>query len=704
MTKRRGDHRVFALGLSVIERLGLRSERRGRPPRAAGTDEWRPAMRRRLLVAAAIFGLWSLGIEARLFHLQVLRHDDLVARAESQQNRSIEAHPKRGEILDRRGRVLAYSVDADTIYAVPTDVDEPTSTAIALCDALDHCDADLLETIKARLGQKRAFAYVQRQVSPAAAQRVAALQLDGVGFLKENRRYYPNKELAGHLLGYVGIDNQGLSGIESTYDREISGRPGKMLIQTDARHRAFSRVAEPSTAGAAIELTIDKYLQHIAERELHAAVEQHQADSGAVVILEPHSGEILAIASVPDFNPNNFASASAEALRNRAVQDVHEPGSTFKIVTASAALEEGVVTRHELFDVSAGVIRIGTRRVPDFHTYGVLSFEDVIVKSSNVGAIRVGLRLGPERLSRYVRRFGFGEALSPDLPSESPGIVHPPASLGDQGVASISMGYQVAVTPLQMAAAASAVANGGELVEPRAVRAILRNGVRDERPRRVIRRAITEATAAELTSIMEAVVERGTARAARIPGYTVAGKTGTTEKIVGGRYSNDPLRVVRRVRPVACARAHHHGGDRHATRRPVHGRRRCGAGVQADRRSSATASGRTADPSPGSTSARVGAEDTPRRIGGSRATNAVGAGADGTGDRRPPRDARPSRAERPPGGRGARPAGREHAGDGRRFRRRPRAGSWCPRRPRWAGHHQSRATSCVPAGRRSVIP
>ena len=539
MTKRRGDHRVFALGLSVIEWLGLRSERRGRPPRAAGTDEWRPAMRRRLLVAAAIFGLWSLGIEARLFHLQVLRHDDLVARAESQQNRSIEAHPKRGEILDRRGRVLAYSVDADTIYAVPTDVDEPTSTAVALCDALDHCDADLLETIKARLGQKRAFAYVQRQVSPAAAQRVAALQLDGVGFLKENRRYYPNKELAGHLLGYVGIDNQGLSGIESTYDREISGRPGKMLIQTDARHRAFSRVAEPSTAGAAIELTIDKYLQHIAERELHAAVEQHQADSGAVVILEPHSGEILAIASVPDFNPNNFASASAEALRNRAVQDVHEPGSTFKIVTASAALEEGVVTRHELFDVSAGVIRIGTRRVPDFHTYGVLSFEDVIVKSSNVGAIRVGLRLGPERLSRYVRRFGFGEALSPDLPSESPGIVHPPASLGDQGVASISMGYQVAVTPLQMAAAASAVANGGELVEPRAIRAILRNGVRDERPRRVIRRAIAEATAAELTSIMEAVVERGTARAAQIPGYTVAGKTGTTEKLVGGRYSND---------------------------------------------------------------------------------------------------------------------------------------------------------------------
>ena len=228
----------------------------------------------------------------------------------------------------------------------------------------------------------------------------------------------------------------------------------------------------------------------------------------------------------------------ASARRNRAIQDIYEPGSTFKLVTTSAALEEGVARRDELFDVSAGVIRVGGSEFSDMHRYGVLSLDDVIVKSSNVGAIKIGLRLGPERLSRYVRRFGFGESLSRDLPGESPGIVHKPATLGDGGVASISIGYSVAVTPLQMAAAASAVANGGELLEPRAVRAVIHDGVREETPRRVIRRAISAETAAELTSIMEAVVERGTGRAARLSGYTVAGKTGTTEKLIDGRYSN----------------------------------------------------------------------------------------------------------------------------------------------------------------------
>jgi len=484
-----------------------------------------------------VFGLWGLGIEARLLYLQVLRHDQLVARAAGQQNRNIPINPKRGEILDREGRVLAYSVDADTIIAVPTDIDDPIGTAAALCSALDDCSPAKRKIITKRLSTDRQFAFVDRKVSPDAAQRIAALELDGVGFIKEDRRYYPNKELAAHLLGYVGTDNQGLSGIESTYDEEIRGRPGKMLVQTDVRHRAFSRVEQLPTTGATIELTIDKYLQHIAERELHAAMREHQALSGTVVVLQPRTGELLALANEPSFNPNAFSHASKDSLRNRGVQDIYEPGSTFKIVTTSAALEEGATTRDELFDVSSGVIRIGNSTISDMHTYGVLSFEDVIVKSSNVGTIKVGLRLGPERLSRYVRRFGFGEALSRDLPGESSGIVHNPSDLNDRGVASVAMGYQVSVTPLQMAAAVSAVANGGELVEPRAVRAIVRNGVRVQRGRRVVRRAISEKTAAELTSIMEAVVERGTARAAQIPGYSVAGKTGTSEKVINGRYS-----------------------------------------------------------------------------------------------------------------------------------------------------------------------
>ena len=471
-------------------------------------------------------------------YLQVLQHGVLVERAARQQNRSIIAYAKRGEILDREGRVLAYSVDADTIYAVPTDIDNPDETAALLCAALDDCSPELKGRILERLRKPRGFEYVQRQVSPDAARRVAALGLGGIGFLKENRRYYPNKELAAHVLGYVRVDNQGLSGIESTYNTDISGRPGKMLIQTDARRRAFSRVGKPPTTGATVQLTLDKYLQHIAERELRIGVRQHGADGGTVVILDPHTGDVLAMANEPSFNPNAFADAPVSARRNRAIQDVYEPGSAFKIVTTAAALEEGVVTRNELFDVSAGVIRVGRSVVRDMHTYGVLSFDDLIVKSSNVGVIKVGLRLGPERLSRYVRRFGFGQSLSRDFPAESRGLVTSPARLTDRGVASVSMGYQVAVTPLQMAAAVSAVANGGELLEPKVVQAVIRNGILVETPRRVIRTAISSETAVELASIMEAVVERGTARAAQIPGYTVAGKTGTTEKLIDGRYSS----------------------------------------------------------------------------------------------------------------------------------------------------------------------
>jgi len=538
VTTKRDGHNWFTRARSLFGRTRVQSN--GRSSSGSSTTrerEWRTPLRRRLLVGAVVFGLWGLSIEARLLYLQVLRHDQLVARAAGQQNRNIPINPKRGEILDREGRVLAYSVDADTIYAVPTDIDDPIGTAAALCSALDDCSPAKRKIIAIRLSTDKAFAYVDRKVSPDAAQRIAALELDGVGFLKEDRRYYPNKELAAHLLGYVGTDNQGLSGIESTYDQEIRGRPGKVLVQTDVRHRAFSRVEQLPTTGATIELTIDKYLQHIAERELHAAIREHQAHSGTVVVLQPHTGEILALANEPTFNPNAFSHASKDSLRNRGVQDIYEPGSTFKIVTTSAALEEGVTTRDELFDVSAGVIRIGNSTISDMHTYGVLSFEDVIVKSSNVGTIKVGLRLGPERLSRYVRRFGFGEALSRDLPGESAGIVHNPSDLNDRAVASVAMGYQVSVTPLQMAAAVSAVANGGELVEPQAVRAIVRNGVRVQRGRRVVRRAISEETAAELTSIMEAVVERGTARAAQIPGYSVAGKTGTSEKVIDGRYS-----------------------------------------------------------------------------------------------------------------------------------------------------------------------
>jgi cell division protein FtsI (penicillin-binding protein 3) len=497
---------------------------------------WRTTLKRRLAITAGALLLWSGAIEGRLIYLQVFRNADLSARAERQQSRTLSSPAKRGEILDRRGHVLAYSVDAESIVAFPTEIADAPAAVKALCGALD-CTREERQDLVERLARRKAFAYVRRQVAPEQARRVAALQLEGVGFIKENRRYYPNKDLAAHLLGYVGVDNGGLGGIEATYDSLIKGKPGTVLIQTDAKRHAFSRVEKPPTAGATLELTIDEYLQHIVERELRAGVEANRADGGAALVMDPWTGEILALANWPTFNPNIYRQSREEARRNRAIQDLYEPGSTFKIVTASAALEQHVVTPDDLIDVRGGNIRFGTDVIHDTHDYGVLSFTNVIVKSSNVGAIKVGLKLGPERLSEYVRRFGFGRRASPDFPGETPGIVWDPSKLKDRALARVSMGYQVGITALQMATAASSVANGGELLQPRVVRAVIKDGRRLPVPRKVVGRTINSGVAAELTTIMEKVVEEGTGKGARLPGYTIAGKTGTAAQIVNGHYS-----------------------------------------------------------------------------------------------------------------------------------------------------------------------
>jgi cell division protein FtsI (penicillin-binding protein 3) len=495
-------------------------------------------MRSRLVIAAILCALWTAGIQARLLYLQVLQHDEMVARAARQSQNVLEPPARRGDILDRNGKVLAYSVDVDSVFADPSEVEDTDKTAAMLCGALNQCDAAERQAIAKSLRRNGQFAYLARKVSPDEEHRVRALELKGIGFLKESRRFYPKRELLAHVLGYVGLDNIGLGGLESAYDAEIRGRSGKVLIQRDARRQALtSHVEREATAGATLELTVDQYLQNIAERELQAGIAEHRAAGGSVVVMDPHSGEILALANLPTFNPNAYNRASEQSRRNRAIQDLYEPGSTFKIVTASAALEEKLITPNDPIDVSRGMIQFGSRVIDDEHRYGVLPFTDVIVKSSNVGAIKVGLRLGPERLNRYVTRFGFGQPLLPDFRGENPGIVWSPERLDPSALASVAMGYQVGVTAVQMAAAVSSVANQGTLYEPRVVRAIIKDGQRVPTPRRAIRRTISERTAAELTAIMEAVVERGTAQKAQIDGYTIAGKTGTAQKLVDGQYS-----------------------------------------------------------------------------------------------------------------------------------------------------------------------
>jgi cell division protein FtsI (penicillin-binding protein 3) len=500
-------------------------------------DAWRGTVQQRLMIVASVFALWAAAVQVRLVLLQVNWHDYYVQKAVRQHERRLPLPAMRGSIFDREGRVLATSADADTVYAVPTEIGDKPATARALCRALEDCAAMKGGTaaLEEKLSQKKAFVYVKRQASPAEAKAIRALGLGGIGFTTESRRFYPNRELLAPVLGYVGIDNVGLGGLEQKYNETVRGKDGQALVLNDARRHVFHRVDRPPTAGASLELTLDASLQYVVERELAAGITEHRASGGVAIVMDPWTGEVLAMASAPTFNPNAYGEFDKEHRRNRAVADIYEPGSTFKTVTASAAIEEKVLTPETFIDCAPGHIDIGSRRVRDVHAYGSLSFTDVIVKSSNVGAIKTGFRVGSERMLRYVRRFGFGTRLSPDLPGEEPGIVW--GELNDGALASVSMGYQVGVTPLQMAAAVSSIANGGQLQRPRIVRAVVRGGVRHAVTPEVIRRTVTPETAATLTAIMEGVVDRGTGKIARIDGYTIAAKTGTSAKLEDGVYS-----------------------------------------------------------------------------------------------------------------------------------------------------------------------
>jgi cell division protein FtsI (penicillin-binding protein 3) len=519
----------------------------GRGPQrtpAPAPFEWRLRLRSRLAVCVAGLALWTVAIEARLIYLQVIVHDEMVARAERQQFRTVKTAPPRGTITDRYGRLLAFSVDAQTISANPKVIENPAETARLLCSVLEGCDSARRADLEESLRRDSHFAYIARQVPPDQAKKVADLELDGITIYKESRRYYPNVGLAAHVLGFVGMDNEGLAGLERAYEKRIRGQEGLMVLQTDGRQRAVGvREERAATAGDSLELTIDSYLQHVAERELQAGVKEFNAKGGTVVIMSPQSGEILALANYPTFNPNAFKASDPEHRKNRAVQDVYEPGSTFKLVTASAAIEERILDTTDLIDCAPGFITFPGRVIRDVHTYGALTFEDVIVKSSNVGAIKAGLKIGPERLGLYINRFGFGSPLSPDFRGESAGKVWNPADLDPSALASVSMGYQVSVTPLQMAAAVSSVANGGTLYQPRVVRAFVRDGRREVVEPKALKRTITPETAATITRIMEGVVDRGTAKQAQVEGFTIAGKTGTAQKIVDRRYSKSDYNV-----------------------------------------------------------------------------------------------------------------------------------------------------------------
>lgn len=493
----------------------------------------------RLMVLGLLTSLWVLAVGGKLFYLTVSMRDTLQERAELQQQHTLKLDPRRGTIRDRNGHELATSVEVESVYAVPKAFSgarlEEAATALATCLSLPR------DKIASRLTGDKSFSWLERKANPRTVGCVRDLSLASVGFLAETRRFYPKRGLASQVLGYVGIDNAGMSGVEYSLEEEIRGEAGRRIIWTDARNRrAASRVEVRSRAGRSAYLTIDENLQYIAETELGAAMRESGAKSGIALIMRPRTGELLAMASFPSFNPNRYGDYPAGHWRNRAVTDVYEPGSTFKIVVAAAALEENVTHEDERIDCGRGMIRVGSRVIRDSHYFDVLTFREVVEKSSNVGMIRIGQRLGKDRLEHYVHAFGFGAPSGIELPGESRGILRPAARWGPATLASISFGQEIGVTALQMLTAVNVVATSGYLMRPRL---LLGFGNTDDgrlvaslKPEPV-RRVVTQDTSRRLKELLVGVVERGTGRRARIPGYRVAGKTGTAQKAVRGGYS-----------------------------------------------------------------------------------------------------------------------------------------------------------------------
>ena len=493
---------------------------------------------KRLRIFAAFLVLWAAAVVGRLVQLQIVQGPRYRSRAQRQQERRIEVSGRRGAILDREGRPLAVSIEVPSVYAIPDEVENAPALADNLAPLLHVPREKILE----RLSQTKGFVWLARKIAPASADEIRARKLAGVHLVAEPKRFYPKGPLAASVLGYVGMDDKGLAGLEYSYEAAVRGKPGEIVSLTDARRSIYGEAeaaGRPAQEGAALTTSLDSGIQFAAERELAATMHELDAKSGSVVLLDPRNGEILAMASAPGFDPNQYGSYSGEERRNRAIADAYEPGSTFKIVTGATALERGLVRLDEVFDTGHGTIRIGkvTIKEDKHHDYGSLTLAGIFEHSSNIGIIHVGLRLGPQRLFEGASAFGIGRPTGVDLPGEATGIFRPLSRWSALSNASISMGQEVALTTLQLARVVAAVANGGLLVQPRLVTAIRRPDGTVERPAapRPVR-ILSEETARSLREILVGVVERGTGTTAAIPGFAVAGKTGTAQKAGPGGY------------------------------------------------------------------------------------------------------------------------------------------------------------------------
>ncbi|HXW61411.1 MAG TPA: penicillin-binding transpeptidase domain-containing protein [Candidatus Acidoferrales bacterium] len=491
--------------------------------------------RLRWLIVWSLAVVWIAIILTRLVYLQLFCYSEYLVKAQHQQQRIFEISPMRGTIYDRRGRELAVSLPMDSVFADRAEITDVGMVARLLSRVLDVPAEDL----EAKINEARTPVRLARKLPPETVQRISDMNLKGVFFQKENRRVYPQRALAASVLGYVDVDEKGSGGIEYSLDKQILGRPGKMMVMADGRRQWYDRSEAAADPGASVTLTLDETIQYIAEKELAQAIQETHAKAGTVVVEDPSSGELLAVANWPTFDPNNPGKYPDEDRIDRAVASAYEPGSTFKVITLTGAIENGVARAEDLIDCQMGQILVAGRLIHDWKRFGVLSVREILEHSSDVGAIKLGLRLGAARFYETARAFGIGQSTGIELPGENRGLLRPVENWSANSIGSLAMGQELSVTPIQIISAISAVANGGTLYAAHVVREI--DGGRPGAPRvlRGPRQATDARTAATMREMMEGVIREGTGKPARLDGYTAAGKSGTAQKIdpATGRYS-----------------------------------------------------------------------------------------------------------------------------------------------------------------------
>jgi cell division protein FtsI (penicillin-binding protein 3) len=522
-----------------------------------------PIRRVRFVYVALFFCFWVVAISLRLGWLQIVRHSEFVERAERQQQRTFEVAPRRGVLYDRNMRELATTVLVDSVYAVPGEVGENKGSDAALLAKIVHSDPldryTTAQRIDARMNASRDFAWVARKLSPETARRVRELNLKGIYFQKEFKRFYPDGDLAAHVLGYVGTDDTGLGGLEEEFDDDLHGVPGHMLTAIDAKRHVMGSQESDPLPGESLLLSIDANIQYMAQQALDAQVAKFKAAHGTIIVQDPHTGQILALAVSPRFNPNDSRHVDAGSLTDLAVSDIYEPGSTFKLVTYSAAMDGAGVQPTDMVDCQGGSMTMYGRTLHDDKSdhYGVITVEKALEVSSDVGAAKMALKMGPDKFYHYMRAFGFGDRSGIELPSETRGLLRPPRKWGSTSILSLAIGQEIGVTPVQLVTMVSTIANGGVYLPPH----VLLQSTDDTNSGRLsaepfhpeyqlpnplpdgAHRAISELTSAKMRAMMQGIVLVGTGKAAQLNGYSSAGKTGTAEKVdpVTHTYSHTKL-------------------------------------------------------------------------------------------------------------------------------------------------------------------